>query len=102
MEEIFQGTMSFITRNLRKVQGDQSVNSLGTLEITIVVFEELLVNALIHRDYFVSATCQSGTTCILILSGYVNSTECPMPLTVLFKKVLKMTALKFVLMWPLV
>jgi len=56
MEDVFEGTMSFITRNLRKIQGDQSVNSLGILEIPKVVFEELLVNALIHRDYFVSAT----------------------------------------------
>lgn len=56
MEEVFKGTMSFIMRNLHKIQAGQSVNSLGKPEISPVVFEELLVNALIHRDYFVSAT----------------------------------------------
>ena len=55
MEEIFHGALTFITRNLHKVQDDQNINSLGKLEISKVVFEELLVNALIHRDYFVSA-----------------------------------------------
>ncbi len=56
MEEVFKGTMGFIMRNLHKIQAGQSVNSLGKPEISPVVFEELLVNALIHRDYFVSAT----------------------------------------------
>ncbi|NGX49521.1 MAG: hypothetical protein K940chlam5_01119, partial [Candidatus Anoxychlamydiales bacterium] len=55
MEEIFRGALSFITRNLRKIQAGQSINSLGKMEISKVVFEELLVNALIHRDYFVNA-----------------------------------------------
>lgn len=56
MEEVFKGVMGFIMRNLHKVQAGQSVNSLGKPEISPVVFEELLVNALIHRDYFVNAT----------------------------------------------
>lgn len=55
MEEIFRGALSFITRNLRKIQAGQSINSLGKMEISKIVFEELLVNALIHRDYFVNA-----------------------------------------------
>ena len=55
MEEIFHGALTFIARNLHKVQEDQNINSLGKLEISKIVFEELLVNALIHRDYFVSA-----------------------------------------------
>lgn len=52
---IFQGALAFIMRNLRKVQGNKGVNSLGEPEIPQGVFEELLVNALIHRDYFISA-----------------------------------------------
>lgn len=56
MLDVFQQVMSFIMRNLHHLQGDQSVNSLGELEIPRVVFEELITNALIHRDYFVSAT----------------------------------------------
>lgn len=42
-------------RNLHKRQGTQSVNSIGEPEVPRIVFEELLVNALIHRDYFISA-----------------------------------------------
>jgi hypothetical protein len=38
------------------VQGDQGFNSLGRLEIPEAALEELLVNALIHRDYFTSAS----------------------------------------------
>jgi ATP-dependent DNA helicase RecG len=40
---------------LHRVQGDQGFNSIGILEISKVVFEELIVNALLHRDYFISA-----------------------------------------------
>jgi ATP-dependent DNA helicase RecG len=47
--------MAFVLRNLHKIQAGQGVNALGVTEIPPVVFEELLVNALVHRDYFVSA-----------------------------------------------
>ncbi|MDD5092266.1 MAG: ATP-binding protein, partial [Candidatus Wallbacteria bacterium] len=39
-----------------KVQNGRGVNSPGVSEIPSVVFEELLVNALVHRDYFISAS----------------------------------------------
>jgi len=42
-------------RNLHKVQAGRGINSPGTPEIPSVVFEELLVNALIHRDYLIDA-----------------------------------------------
>jgi ATP-dependent DNA helicase RecG len=52
----FDGAMSFILRHLRREQGrGQGVNSLGELEIPRIAVEELIANALIHRDYFVSA-----------------------------------------------
>lgn len=54
--DVFQQSLSFVLRNLHHVQAGQSVNSLGELEIPRIVFEELITNALIHRDYFVSAT----------------------------------------------
>jgi len=53
--ELFKGGMSFITRNLRKIQNDKNFNSEGDLEVPKIVFEELLVNAIIHRDYFIEA-----------------------------------------------
>lgn len=55
LSEIFQKTISFLLDNIKHVQGEQGVNSLGMPEIPKVVFEELIANALIHRDYFVSA-----------------------------------------------
>lgn len=51
----FINGMGFIKRNLRKEQRKQHRNSLGELIIDEGVFEELLVNALIHRDYFINA-----------------------------------------------
>jgi len=56
LRSVFDGSLAFIMRNLRKVQAGQGVNSPGVPEIPAAVFEELLVNALIHRDYMVSAT----------------------------------------------
>jgi len=55
LSKIFGNSLSFVMRNLHKVQGGRGVNAPGMPEIPEAVFEELLVNALIHRDYFVSA-----------------------------------------------
>jgi len=51
----FEDSLGFMLRNLRREQNGQSVNSTGEVEIPRIVLEELLANALIHRDYFVSA-----------------------------------------------
>lgn len=53
--ELFKDSMGFLMRNLHKVQNDKSINSIGELEIPKIVLEELLANALIHRDYFIDA-----------------------------------------------
>jgi len=55
MEEIFSQTVSFIVSNLHHVQGDQGVNSPGQSEVPQSAIEELVANALVHRDYFISA-----------------------------------------------
>jgi ATP-dependent DNA helicase RecG len=55
LSAVFEQTLSFISRNLRRVQQGQSVNSLGKLEIPKIAIEEMIVNALLHRDYFISA-----------------------------------------------
>jgi ATP-dependent DNA helicase RecG len=55
MADIFQQTISFINMNTRHLQGNKSVNSPGTPGIPRIVLEELIANALIHRDYFISA-----------------------------------------------
>lgn len=53
LKELYEKTLSFITRNLKKKQIKEGFNSLPELEIPIQTIEELLVNALIHRDYFI-------------------------------------------------
>ena len=55
LPKIFDDSLAFIIRNLHKVQAGRGVNSPGLPEIPVAVFEELLVNALVHRDYLVSA-----------------------------------------------
>ena len=55
LQKIFDDAMGFIMRNLHKLQAGRGVNAPGQPEIPESVFEELLVNALIHRDYLVSA-----------------------------------------------
>ncbi|TVQ42160.1 MAG: ATP-dependent DNA helicase RecG [Saprospirales bacterium] len=53
LKDLYDKTLSFITRNLRKVQTKEGFNSQSEMEIPIESIEELLVNALIHRDYFI-------------------------------------------------
>ncbi|MEI6577633.1 MAG: RNA-binding domain-containing protein [Bacteroidota bacterium] len=53
---VFEKTMSFIFRNLRKSQVEESFNSLGELEIPRTAIEELVVNSLIHRDYYIKSS----------------------------------------------
>lgn len=56
LKELYDKTLSFITRNLKKLQKSDGFNSQSELEIPIETIEELLVNALIHRDYFISSS----------------------------------------------
>jgi len=53
---LYEKTMTFINRNLHKIQKEESFNSIGQLEIPKEALEELVVNSLIHRDYFLNAT----------------------------------------------
>ena len=53
---IFDGALAFVLRNLPKVQGSgKSVNLPGRPVVPRTVFEELLVNSLVHRDYVIQA-----------------------------------------------
>lgn len=56
LKAVFDQTITFIDRNLHKVPGGTSFNSPVVWEVPYEVFEELVVNALIHRDYFVNTT----------------------------------------------
>ncbi len=55
LRDLYKGTISFLTRNLRRVQDEKGFNTEGDLEIPAAALEELVVNMLLHRDYFVSA-----------------------------------------------
>jgi ATP-dependent DNA helicase RecG len=56
LETLFENGMSFLKRNLRSIQVESNFNSLGELEIPLESLEELLVNSLIHRDYYINST----------------------------------------------
>ncbi|MEA5391295.1 ATP-binding protein [Cyanobium gracile UHCC 0139] len=51
----FEVTLAFVMPNLHKVQAGRGVNAPGLPETLEVLFGELLVNALVHQDYLVSA-----------------------------------------------
>ncbi|MBP7480615.1 MAG: ATP-dependent DNA helicase RecG, partial [Spirochaetaceae bacterium] len=55
LDELYKNAYDFIVSKLNKIQPDnRSFNSVGELEIPEIVLTELLVNALIHRDYFIN------------------------------------------------
>jgi ATP-dependent DNA helicase RecG len=56
LRKVFDDSLAFVLRNLHKVQAGRGVNAPGVPEIPPAVFEELLVNALMHRDYLGSAS----------------------------------------------
>lgn len=55
LRDLYKGTMSFFTRNLRWLQKGKGFNTQGDLEVPPTALEELVVNMLLHRDYFISA-----------------------------------------------
>jgi len=52
--ELFNKSLDFIIAKLHTLQNDKSFNSVGDLEIPEVVFQELIANAIVHRDYFIN------------------------------------------------
>jgi ATP-dependent DNA helicase RecG len=54
LDELYRKGYDFILSKLDKVQAGQPFNSIGKLEVPEVVITELLVNALIHGDYFIN------------------------------------------------
>ncbi len=51
----FDRTMGFLLRNIAHLQNGRDINSVGEPEIPRIALEELVINALVHRDYFISA-----------------------------------------------
>ncbi len=56
LSKLYEQAMNFIIRNLHKVQVGESFNVLGELEIPREALEELVVNSLIHRDYYLNSS----------------------------------------------
>lgn len=54
LDELYHKGYDFIVSKLDSLQAGQPFNSIGKLEIPEIVITELLVNALIHRDYFIN------------------------------------------------
>lgn len=54
LDVLYNKGFDFVLSKLQKIQSGQSFNSLGKSEIPEIVITELLVNALIHRDYFIN------------------------------------------------
>ncbi len=53
---MLEGAINFVTSQLRNYQVQKEFNSNGKLEIDKTVLIELIVNALIHRDYYINAS----------------------------------------------
>jgi len=53
--ELYKQGMLFLTASLFHLQKDADFNSKGVLEVSKIALEEILQNALLHRDYFISA-----------------------------------------------
>lgn len=56
IEKLYDDSMSFVTSNLRYKQVEENFNSNGILEIDERVLGELIVNTLIHRDYYINSS----------------------------------------------
>jgi predicted HTH transcriptional regulator len=53
--QMFKASIAFLTNNLRMLQKDQDFNSIGILEIPRVALEEAVMNALVHRNYYIAS-----------------------------------------------
>lgn len=54
LKQQYVKALQFVKGAMKKAQADQSFNSLGVSEVPDLVFEEIIVNALVHRDYFIN------------------------------------------------
>jgi ATP-dependent DNA helicase RecG len=53
--KMFDAGRLFLINNLRKLQKNQHFDTSGIPEIPIMVLEEALINAIVHRNYFLSS-----------------------------------------------
>lgn len=53
LRQVYDDTLAFLRRNLRQPPAGPGINAPGHTEIPLAALEELLVNALVHRDYLI-------------------------------------------------
>jgi predicted HTH transcriptional regulator len=56
LSQQYKKALTFLVDSLREIQIGDNFNSKGELEIPVVPLQELLINALVHRDYFIKDT----------------------------------------------
>jgi predicted HTH transcriptional regulator len=54
--ELYKQSLNFLKSNLTKKQTEDNFNTLGQLEINEIILSELIVNALVHRDYYINSS----------------------------------------------
>ncbi len=55
-EKIYKDSIDFIKRNLDNKQEEKDFNSTAKVELDERVFTELIVNAIVHRDYYINSS----------------------------------------------
>jgi predicted HTH transcriptional regulator len=55
-EALYKNSIDFIKRNLDKKQEEIDFNSTAKIELDERVFIELIINALVHRDYYINSS----------------------------------------------
>ena len=55
LKELYWQSINYIKSHLRSYQVEKDFNSNGRLEIDENVLTELIINALVHRDYYINA-----------------------------------------------
>lgn len=56
LASLYKQALNFLKTSLRHIQQDENFNTPGELEIPESCLIEALINALVHRDYFINAT----------------------------------------------
>jgi len=55
LKTLYSDSLGFIKSNLKSRQIESNFNTPGKLEIDEIVLSELIINALIHRDYYINS-----------------------------------------------
>jgi predicted HTH transcriptional regulator len=56
LPEMFKQAMNFLKSNLKRTQETKEFNTIGLLEIPEESISEILINALVHRDYYINSS----------------------------------------------